>query len=252
MTIASVGLSSGSAVAGSDICIPRSPTCPSRAASVTSSSLPGGRDRTMSFQSPVGSRCRCGHLRTSRTSSSCFDAITSARPVFGHEESASTTQTRARQSEGSAVLCGLAAAAMNSCNTSSPGSKTVTVPNVQRATMFPHITERVLPASTVYTDELAVYKHAWRRRVPASRESLGEAARKRGRAHDTIEGFWSLTTRGIDLQIVTAVLERDRRRKCSRNRYCRPSSRPSPATAAACGRAAGRSIQPPPGSETRA
>jgi transposase-like protein len=33
----------------------------------------------------------------------------------------------------------------------------VTVPNVQRATVFPHITEHVLPESTVYMDELSVY-----------------------------------------------------------------------------------------------
>jgi transposase-like protein len=29
----------------------------------------------------------------------------------------------------------------------------VTVPNVQRATVMPHIIERVLPKSTIYTDE---------------------------------------------------------------------------------------------------
>ncbi|NQW24074.1 MAG: IS1595 family transposase [SAR202 cluster bacterium] len=33
----------------------------------------------------------------------------------------------------------------------------VTVPNTSRATLMPHITERVLPTATVYTDEMSSY-----------------------------------------------------------------------------------------------
>src|SRR5688572_9746242 len=35
--------------------------------------------------------------------------------------------------------------------------RAMTVPNVQRATVFPNITKHVLPESTIYTDELRVY-----------------------------------------------------------------------------------------------
>ncbi|GAJ12366.1 unnamed protein product, partial [marine sediment metagenome] len=33
----------------------------------------------------------------------------------------------------------------------------VTVPNVKKATLMPHVVERVIPASTIYTDELKSY-----------------------------------------------------------------------------------------------
>jgi len=75
----------------------------------------------------------------------------------------------------------------------------MTVPNVQRATLFPHIEKRVLPASTVYTDELAVYDTlAENRRYQHSRIRHKEHVYVSGDVHtNTIEGFWSLTKRGI-------------------------------------------------------
>src|SRR5688500_17609308 len=74
----------------------------------------------------------------------------------------------------------------------------VTVPNVQRATVFPHITERVLPKSTVYTDELNVYDALGREGFKHSRIPHAEKVYVSGDVHtNTIEGFWSLTKRGI-------------------------------------------------------
>jgi transposase len=73
----------------------------------------------------------------------------------------------------------------------------MTVPNVQRATVMPHITERVLPKSTVYTDEYSVYNplcdtYKHRRIRHAERVYVS------GNVHtNTIEGFWSLVKRGI-------------------------------------------------------
>jgi transposase-like protein len=75
----------------------------------------------------------------------------------------------------------------------------MTVPNVQRATLYPHITERVLPRSTVYTDELRVYDtlgdvSGYRHR----RIQHAERVYVSGDVHtNTIEGFWSLVKRGI-------------------------------------------------------
>ena len=74
----------------------------------------------------------------------------------------------------------------------------MTVPNVQRATVFPHITERVLPKSTVYTDELAVYNTLGNEGYKHSRINHSEKVYVSGDVHtNTIEGFWSLTKRGI-------------------------------------------------------
>jgi transposase len=74
----------------------------------------------------------------------------------------------------------------------------VTLPNVRLANVMPHITERVLPKSTVYTDEFAVYdklnKTYKHRRIRHS-----EKIYVSGDVHtNTIEGFWSLVKRGID------------------------------------------------------
>jgi transposase-like protein len=74
----------------------------------------------------------------------------------------------------------------------------VTVPNVKKATLLPHIQERVLPASMIYTDELRSYnmlaKHGYQHdRVPSEQVYVS------GSVHtNTIEGFWSLLKRGID------------------------------------------------------
>ena len=74
----------------------------------------------------------------------------------------------------------------------------VTVPNVQPATVFPHIMERVLPASTVYTDELAVYNTLGDEGYKHRRVNHSEKVYVSGDVHtNTVEGFWSLTKRGI-------------------------------------------------------
>src|SRR3990167_311168 len=74
----------------------------------------------------------------------------------------------------------------------------MTVPNVQRATLLPHIIERVLPASTVYTDELNVYNGLDGEGYKHRRINHSEKVYVSGDVHtNTIEGFWSLTKRGI-------------------------------------------------------
>lgn len=73
----------------------------------------------------------------------------------------------------------------------------VTVPNVQRATVMPQIVERILPKSTVYTDEYAVY-NPLRRTYDHRRIRHAEKIYVSGDVHtNTIEGFWSLVKRGI-------------------------------------------------------
>jgi len=75
----------------------------------------------------------------------------------------------------------------------------VTVPNVARATVMPHITSRVLPMSTIYTDEYKVYNPLNRRGYFHDRIRHSEKVYVSGDVHtNTIEGFWSLVKRGID------------------------------------------------------
>jgi len=74
----------------------------------------------------------------------------------------------------------------------------VTVPNVRTATLMPHLTKRVLPASTVYTDELKSYDHLGKAGYFHDRINHSEAVYVSGDVHtNTIEGFWSLVKRGI-------------------------------------------------------
>jgi len=76
----------------------------------------------------------------------------------------------------------------------------MTVPNVKRATLFPNIRQYVLPKSTVYTDELAVYNTLDRGRkgYHHRRVNHSEGVYVSGDVHtNTMEGFWSLTKRGI-------------------------------------------------------
>ncbi len=73
------------------------------------------------------------------------------------------------------------------------------IANVKRATLLPHVIERVLPASLIYTDELHSYKvlsaHGYEHRRIHHREKIYVS----GDVHtNTIEGFWSLVKRGID------------------------------------------------------
>lgn len=74
----------------------------------------------------------------------------------------------------------------------------MTVPNVQRATVMPHVIKRVLPASTVYTDEYAIYKTLPREGYEHDTVEHGAGVYVSGDVHtNTIEGFWSLVKRGI-------------------------------------------------------
>ena len=74
----------------------------------------------------------------------------------------------------------------------------VTVENASRAHIMPHVIERVLPASTVYTDELAVYNVLGPAGYQHSRVCHSEKIYVSGDCHtNTIEGFWSLVKRGI-------------------------------------------------------
>ncbi len=75
----------------------------------------------------------------------------------------------------------------------------VTVPNVKKVTLLPHIQKRVLPQSIVYTDELRSYNMLAKHGYYHDRVSHSEQVYVSGDAHtNTIEGFWSLLKRGID------------------------------------------------------
>jgi transposase-like protein len=74
------------------------------------------------------------------------------------------------------------------------------VDSVKGATLLPHVIERVLPGTTVYTDELKTYDalgHSTQGYVH-KRIHHSERVYVSGDIHtNTIEGFWSLTKRGI-------------------------------------------------------
>ena len=74
----------------------------------------------------------------------------------------------------------------------------MTVPNVARATVMPHIVNRVMPASMVYTDEYRVYNRLPQEGYAHRRINHSEKVYVSGDVHtNTIEGFWSLVKRGI-------------------------------------------------------
>ena len=74
----------------------------------------------------------------------------------------------------------------------------VTVPNVRKATLLPHVLRRVIPASTVYTDELKSYDGLAKQGYKHDRICHAEQVYVSGDVHvNTIEGFWSLVKRGI-------------------------------------------------------
>ena len=76
--------------------------------------------------------------------------------------------------------------------------RAVTVPNVKRATLMPHITEKVIPASIIYTDELKSYNRLGFEGFRHDRVNHSEKVYVSGDVHtNTIEGFWSHTKRGI-------------------------------------------------------
>ncbi|HLF71863.1 MAG TPA: IS1595 family transposase [Dehalococcoidia bacterium] len=73
-----------------------------------------------------------------------------------------------------------------------------TIPNVQSATLLPHIQQRVLPASTIYTDEWRSYNKLGKQGYVHKRIAHKERVYVSGDVHtQTIEGFWSLTKNGI-------------------------------------------------------
>jgi transposase-like protein len=72
------------------------------------------------------------------------------------------------------------------------------VPNVKRSTLLPHLVERVLPKSTVYTDELPVYTGILKSRYDHKRIHHSQRIYVAGDVHtNTVEGFFSLVKRGI-------------------------------------------------------
>ena len=74
----------------------------------------------------------------------------------------------------------------------------VTVPNVRKATLMPHLTKKVLPRETVYTDELKSYNDLTKAGYVHDRVNHSEQVYVSGDVHtNTIEGFWSLTKNGI-------------------------------------------------------
>jgi transposase len=74
----------------------------------------------------------------------------------------------------------------------------VTVENVKAATVYPHIQERILPKSTVYTDEFNLYRSLPEMGYEHKRVRHAQKVYVSGDVHtNTIEGFWSLTKRGI-------------------------------------------------------
>ncbi len=74
----------------------------------------------------------------------------------------------------------------------------LTVPNVDGATLLPHIRKHVIPASTVYTDEMGGYEPLKQNGYKHQRINHSEHVYVSGDVHtNTIEGFWSLVKRGI-------------------------------------------------------
>jgi len=74
----------------------------------------------------------------------------------------------------------------------------LTVDNAQASTLLPHMRKRILPASTVYTDEWSSYAQVGRNGYTHRRINHSEGVYVSGDIHtNTIEGFWSLVKRGI-------------------------------------------------------
>jgi transposase len=72
------------------------------------------------------------------------------------------------------------------------------VPNVTYKTVLPNLTKKVLPRSTVYTDEGPVYGALESYGYKHSRVNHSQDVYVAGDVHvNTIEGFWSLIRRGI-------------------------------------------------------
>lgn len=77
----------------------------------------------------------------------------------------------------------------------------VPVRSVKSATLLPHVIERVLPATSIFTDEYRSYDALgyMGRQYDHHRIRHAERVYVSGNVHtNTIEGFWSLVKRGID------------------------------------------------------
>jgi transposase len=65
-------------------------------------------------------------------------------------------------------------------------------------TLLPHVREKVMPKSTVYTDEWRSYNRLGKMGYEHSRVHHSQHIYVSGDAHtNTVEGFWSLLRRGI-------------------------------------------------------
>jgi len=74
----------------------------------------------------------------------------------------------------------------------------VTVPNVDGVTLLPYVRKHVIPATTVYTDEMGAYKYLRENGYDHKKINHMEKVYVSGDVHtNTIEGFWSLAKRGI-------------------------------------------------------
>jgi transposase len=72
------------------------------------------------------------------------------------------------------------------------------VPDAKRATVMPHVQKKVLPETTIYTDEYRAYDDLNKQGYRHSRVHHAEEIYVAGDVHtNTIEGFWSLLKRGI-------------------------------------------------------
>jgi transposase len=77
--------------------------------------------------------------------------------------------------------------------------RAVPVANAKARTLLPHVIQRVLPRSIIYTDEHAGYKRLGQHGYDHRRIHHIEGVYVSGDVHtNTIEGFWSLVKRGID------------------------------------------------------
>jgi transposase len=72
------------------------------------------------------------------------------------------------------------------------------VRHTDAANILPELTQRVLPASTIYTDEYVTYNRLGKEGFKHSRVNHKQGVYVSGSAHvQAIEGFWSLVKRGL-------------------------------------------------------
>lgn len=70
--------------------------------------------------------------------------------------------------------------------------------NVRKSTLIPLVTEYVMPAATVFTDEHQAYEGLAKKGYEHHRVNHSAKVYVRGNVHtNTIEGFWSLLKNGI-------------------------------------------------------